>query len=90
MAIDPEVASQISGESRESYAQLARQRAAHAEETATAYSQVGVQQQSLYGAMSASILTGMLNPQANADTALKAAGFWPTFMNPPAPPKPTT
>ena len=90
MALDPEVAAQISAESRESFALIARQRAAHAEEVATGYSQVGVQQQSLNPAMSASMLTGIINQQANAETALKNSGFYPTYMNPPAPPKPTT
>lgn len=88
MALDPAVADQIAAESRESFAQIARQRAAHTEEVATGYSQVGLNLQSLYGAISATVLTGLTNAQANAQTSLKAAGYWPTFSNPPAPPSP--
>lgn len=80
MALDAAVEAQIAAESRESFALMARGRAAHQEEMATAYSQVGVQQQSIYGALASNMLTGVVNQQANTQQALKSAGYFPTVL----------
>jgi hypothetical protein len=80
MALDPETAAQITAETRESFAQISRARAAHAEEAATELTQVGTQLHALYGATAANMLTGIINQQANSQQALKSAGYFPTVL----------
>lgn len=80
MPLDAEVASQILTESRESFAQVSRQRAAHVEENATHISHTQINLQALYGASAANLLTGISNQQANTQQALKSAGYFPTVV----------
>lgn len=82
MPIDPEIAAQISAESRETFSQTARMLMVHAEQVGTGYGQVGVQQQSLYAALSSNMLTGVVNQQANTQQALKAASTFPLVVVP--------
>lgn len=88
MPLDAEVASQMllhaaqaysqeAVETRGALSQIARQRAAHVEEIATHISNTQTNLQTLYGATSANLLTGISNAQANAAQAQKLGLMFP-------------
>lgn len=74
---------QIAVESRENFAGIARARAAHQEEVATGLSQAQQNLSTLYGALTAQLLTGLISPPANAEVAGKNALMYPSVMIPP-------